>query len=448
MGSQLIVGHHEAGYLNAPRFSLHPNMVRGLMRFVGGFVLFLASIALAWPAAAEAQNPAASLIHHHDATRPDYLRDLLLGGDVSIRLPPPPRGQPPAVVRGVYLNAWVFGSTRFNDLVALADSTEINAFVIDVKDGTGYFTYRSSLPLAVSIGANRELRARDTRRRLAILREHGIHPIARIVVAKDPLLAVERPHWAIQDIDGGIWRDRFGTPWVDTHRDSVWMYAADVAAEAVLMGFREVQFDYVRFPDDRPEFLARAVYPSNQANRTRRSAIRRYLNLLRERIGDLGVPFTISVFGLTTSATNDLGIGQYWDDLVTAADVVLPMVYPSHYSRGAFGFRRPNAEPYEVVRRAIEAGLRRSAEFRDAARIRPYLQSFTLGRPRYTAAEVRAQIDAVEGLGLTDWILWNASGRYPAGALRTIGGVAQTASPQEVLEAVTMQRERVPVPRP
>ncbi len=385
------------------------------------------AVACVLPAAwqtASAQDERDHLAAHHDLARPDYLREIVLEDGRSIRLPPPPPGRPPAVVRGLYLNAWVFGSKRLNDLVALADTTEINAFVIDVKDGTGHLTYRSSIPVAVRIGANKELRARDTERRVAMLRERGIHPIARIVVAKDPLLATQIPAWAIHDVDGGVWRDRFGTPWVDTHRDSVWMYAADVAAEAVLMGFREIQFDYVRFPDDRPEYLERAVYPSQQESATRRSAIRKYIRYLKERIGALGVPFTIDVFGLTTSARTDLGIGQYWDDLVTAADVVLPMVYPSHYARGAFGFGRPNAEPYEVVRRALESGLQRSADIGASATIRPYLQSFTLGRPRYTAVEVRAQIDAVEDLGLTDWVLWNASGRYPPGALRPLQATA------------------------
>jgi hypothetical protein len=355
---------------------------------------------------------------HHDAIRPNYLAEITPEEPAAVRLPPPPRGQPPAVVRGLYLNAWVFGSARFYDLVALADTTEVNAFVIDVKDDTGYFTYRSSIPVAVAIGANDQRRVRNVEQRLAVLRDHGIHPIARIVVAKDPLLAERRPDWAVHDIDGGIWRDRFGTPWVDTHRDSVWMYAADVAAEAVLLGFREIQLDYVRFPDDRPEFLERAVYPARPGNRSRRSTIRAHLQLLRQRIAHIDVPLTVDLFGLTTSASNDLGIGQYWDDVVTAADVVLPMVYPSHYARGAFGFSRPNFEPYEVVRRAVEAGIKRSASIEGAARIRPYLQSFTLGRPRYSALEVRAQIDAVEDLGLTDWVLWNASGRYPPAALR------------------------------
>ncbi|MFQ5705196.1 MAG: putative glycoside hydrolase [Gemmatimonadales bacterium] len=355
---------------------------------------------------------------HHAEQRPDYLAEIDPRDLSAIRLPPPPPGEPPAVVKGLYLNAWVFGSKKFYDLVALADTTEVNAFVIDVKDGTGYVTYRSSVPVADAAGANAWARAPDVRERLQVLRKHGIHPIARIVVAKDTLLATHKPHWAVRDVDGGLWRDRFGGAWVDAYRDSVWIYAADLAAEAVLLGFREVQFDYVRFPDEPAELLQQAIFPGRQEGESRRAGIRRNLRLLKQRIEPLGIPLTVDAFGLTTSAKGDLGIGQNWEDLLSVADVVLPMVYPSHYHRGAYGFSFPNAEPYGVVKRALEDGLRRAQAIPGAARIRPFLQSFSIRRVRYTAVEVRAEIAAVEDLGLTDWVLWNASGRYPAGAFR------------------------------
>jgi hypothetical protein len=316
------------------------------------------------------------------------------------------------------MNAWVFGSERFYDLLALADTTEINAFVIDVKDVRGFITYRSSIPTAVEIGANRLVRARNVRERLSILADHGIHPVARIVVAKDTMLANHKPDWAVRDRDGGIWHDRFGDPWVDAYCDSVWLYAADIAAEAVLMGFREIQFDYVRFPDEPAENLERAVFNCRRPGESRRNGVRRNLELAATRIKALGVPFTADVFGLATSARNDLGIGQYWEDVLGIADVVLPMVYPSHYHAGSYGISFPNAEPYETVRHALEDGIERAAAIDGAAKIRPFLQSFSIRRVRYTAEEVRAEIQAVEDVGLTDWVLWNASGRYPAGAFR------------------------------
>jgi len=328
----------------------------------------------------------------------------------------------------------VFGSSRFYDLVALADTTEINSIVIDVKDATGYMTYHSSVPTAVEIGANAMVRAPNARAQLALLEARGIHAIARIVVARDALLAKRKPQWAVRDSDGGLWRDGLGEPWVDAYHDSVWIYAADLAAEAVLMGFKEIQFDYVRFPDEPAARMRRAVFTARRDGESQRASIRHHVAMLRDRVGRLGVPFTIDVFGLTTSAQGDMGIGQSWDDLTPLADVLLPMVYPSHYPRGAYGIPYPNAEPYEIVRRAVEDGIRRSEGVAGAARIRPYLQAFTLRAPRYTAAEVRAQISAVEDLGLTDWILWNARGVYPAAALRRMVSGAQPPATDTVDE--------------
>jgi hypothetical protein len=320
----------------------------------------------------------------------------------------------------------------------MAETTEVNALVIDVKDDTGYLTYRSAVPTAIEIGANARVRAPDVRERLALLHEKGIHPIARIVVAKDPLLARNKGDWAVRDRRGGLWKDRLGFAWVDAYRDSVWLYAADIAAEAVLLGFAEVQFDYLRFPDEPREVLANAVFSAREPGESPRDAVRRNVGLMRERTRHLGVPFTLDVFGLTTSADGDLGIGQVWEDLAPIADVLLPMVYPSHYGRGAYGIANPNAEPYRVVRRALEDGLARNARIDNAPKIRPYLQAFTIYRVRYTAERVREQIRAAEELGIQDWVLWNARGVYPPAALRPVGDDLTRAAPGDsgILEAL------------
>lgn len=327
--------------------------------------------------------------------------------------PAPPLRRPPAQVRALYVNGWAFGGSRFWDLVRLADSTEVNSFVIDVKDDTGYLTYRSAVPTAIAIGANSQLRARDAEARLRALHQRGIHAIARIVVAKDPLLARQKPAWSVQDRRGGLWRDRLDFAWVDAYNDSVWVYAAELAAEAVQLGFSEVQFDYVRFPDEPRARMAYAIFPSRRGNESARNAVSRNLRLLRDRVKPLGVPFTIDVFGMTTNVSVDLGIGQVWEDLVSTADVVLPMVYPSHYYHAMYGASRPNAEPYRVVKGALADGQRRAREMgQRTAEIRPYLQAFTLGAPRYTPEHVQEQIRAASDLGIHSWVLWNPRSAY------------------------------------
>ncbi|HET8623972.1 MAG TPA: putative glycoside hydrolase, partial [Gemmatimonadales bacterium] len=287
-------------------------------------------------------------------------------------------------------------------------------------------------PTAIAIGANEQRRARDTDERLRVLQAHGIYAIGRIVVAKDPLLAARKSAWAVQHVNGGLWRDRLDFAWVDAFNDSVWVYAAQLAAEAVKIGFAEVQYDYVRFPDEPPSRLASALFTARDSGESKRQGVARGLAILRERTKPLGVPFTIDVFGLTTTATGDLGIGQLWEDLVSTADVVLPMVYPSHYYRGMYQSRHPNGEPYRIVRRALEDGLKRSQALPKTAEIRPYLQAFTLGPPRYTPAEVRAQIRAVNDLGLTSWVLWNPRSAYDPGIFRseaTLTALAGVSAP-------------------
>ncbi|MGH7533687.1 MAG: putative glycoside hydrolase [Gemmatimonadales bacterium] len=332
--------------------------------------------------------------------------------DTVIDWPVPPVTPPPKVVKAIYLNAWTFGSPRFFDLVRLADTTEINAFVVDVKDDTGFLTYRSSVPTAEAIGADGAIRAPDTRRRLAVLRAHNIYPIARIVVAKDPLLARKKPAWSVQDIAGGLWHDRLGFAWVDAYNDSIWVYAAQLGAEAVHTGFGELQFDYVRFPDEPRSRMASARFPARRDHESIRDAVARHLRMLRDRVHALGVPFTIDVFGLTATADGDIGIGQVWEDLASTADVVLPMVYPSHYFGGFYNISHPNSEPYAVVHRALEDAEHRTALLKHPAEIRPYLQAFTLGPPRYTPVEIRDQIRAAADVGIRSWVLWNPRGVY------------------------------------
>src|SRR2546423_7687935 len=338
-----------------------------------------------------------------------------------------------ANIKGLYVNAWAFGSSKLWQLLRLADETAVNGFVIDAQDDTGCMLYPSTVPTAELIGANRCVRAKDARARLDTLAAHHIYAIARIVVAKDPLLAERKAAWSVKDrVTGVLWRDRINIAWVDAYNDSVWIYSAQLAQEAARMGFQEVQFDYVRFPDEPRERMATAIFPAHRAGQTQREAVRDSVALLKDRLRPFGVPVTFDIFGLTASVTTgDLGIGQVWEDFVSVADVVLPMVYPSHYYRGAFGYAWPNGQPYHIVHSALTDALQRSRPLPGSAEIRPFLQAFTLGRrlPRYTPFEIREQIRAAEDLGITSWVLWNPRSVYQRGSLRPKNGIAPAATP-------------------
>ena len=266
----------------------------------------------------------------------------------------------PDAVKGIYLSAWAAGSSkRSQALIDLATRTEINTFVIDLKDASGYVSYPTAVMTAREAGADQEIRIRDLVGLLERLQEEGIYPIARIVMVKDPLLIRARPEWAVQDTAGGVWVNSNGLVWANPHDQRVWDYHVELAKEAAAVGFPEIQWDYVRFADAPPEDLGRAVYPGAEGRR-RRDAVEAFLEYARAELEDSGVAMTLDVFGATTSAESDVGIGQYWERFIRSVDVALPMVYPSHYWVGSFGHKDPNGHPYEIVRAALVSGLKRS----------------------------------------------------------------------------------------
>lgn len=328
----------------------------------------------------------------------------------------------PEAVRGIYLNAWAAGSAgRSAALMELAARTELNTFVIDIKDASGYVSHPTQVPLAHEVGATEEVRIRDLPGLLERLEQAGIYPIARIVIVKDPLVVAARPDLAVQDTAGGVWVDEKGLVWLNPHSREVWEYHLALAKEVVAMGFPEIQWDYVRFPDASRADLDRSHFPGGE-DITKPDAIRAFLEYSREELHALGVQVTADVFGVTTSASRDVGIGQVWESFIDVVDVALPMVYPSHYWQGSFGIDTPNAYPYEIVREALTDAVRRSAAVEGAGRTRPWLQDFSLGQPPYGAPEVRAQIQATNDVGIDEWILWNPSSRYTEEALEPVGG--------------------------
>ena len=335
----------------------------------------------------------------------------------------------PDAVKGIYVNAWAAGSAaRSQALIDLATRTEVNTFVIDLKDASGYVSHATHVMTAREAGADQEIRIRDLVGLLERLQEADIYPIARIVMVKDPLLIRARPEWAVQDTAGGVWVDSKGLVWANLHDRRVWDYHVDLGKEAAAVGFPEIQWDYVRFADAPQEDLDRAVYPGAEGRR-RRDAVEAFLEYARAELEDSGVAMTLDVFGATTSAKSNVGIGQYWERFIGSVDVALPMVYPSHYWVGSFGFQDPNGHPYEIVRAALVSALQRSKAVEGAGVTRPWLQDFTLGPPRYEAPEVRAQIQATYDAGIDEWLLWNASSRYTEGALAPADGYPEGVEP-------------------
>ncbi len=315
----------------------------------------------------------------------------------------------PQFVKGIYTTAWMAGSGKWlAQTIDFMSQTGINSLVVDVKDDTGTISYQSKVPLAEAIGSW-ERKIGDPAKLLETLRQHRIYPIARIVVFKDPYLAKHKPEWAVQDSSGGLWEDHKGLNWVDPNNKAYWDYIVAIAREAIGLGFQEIQFDYVRFTSDGA--IQRCVYPFSNGE-LKQDVIRDFLKYAREQLKPYHVPISADIFGLTTSALDDQGIGQLYEKIIANVDIVSPMVYPSHYAPGSFGLGNPNLHPYETVYRAIRDAHKRLEKAGNTTTVlRPWLQDFNLGA-HYGRQEIQKQIQAVRDAGASEWIFWNPSCRY------------------------------------
>ncbi len=318
------------------------------------------------------------------------------------------QGEP---VRALYVNRWATQSRRrMAKLIATADSTEINAFVIDMKDEFG-LNYHSANP-AFAKNAGTASVVPNLAAFLDTLKAHHILPIARMVVFKDSVTARNHPEWTIRREDGSIWRDKKGIAWVNPYHKELWEYNIGVAEELVKAGFREVQFDYIRFPEPYPS-LPKQVFP-DAGGLSKPDALAGYLKEAKTRLNALGVRSTADIFGLVTTVNGPLEVGQYWEKISPNVDVVLPMVYPSHYPHGELGIKNPNAEPYQVIMTAISRARERDKKLgiQEHEHVRPWLQAFTLGAPAYGPEQLQAEKKAVYDAGYDGWVMWNPGSIY------------------------------------
>jgi hypothetical protein len=315
------------------------------------------------------------------------------------------------VVRALYVNRFAAQSAKkMKRLIELADQTEINAFVIDMKDEFG-LNYRPSNATFARNAGNAGT-VRNLPALLDTLRAHKILPIARLVVFKDSVTARVHPEWTIRQRDGSVWRDKKGLAWVNPYHHELWDYNIGVAEELAKMGFGEIQFDYIRCPEPYKS-LPPQVFPDNKGV-PKPDVLASYLKEANARLDKVGARTTADIFGLVTTVRGALEIGQEWEKVSPAVDVVLPMVYPSHYPRGDLGLAVPNAEPYKVLNISLTSARRRDTKLgiTKAEHVRPWLQAFTLGKPPYGPAEIEAQKKGAYDAGYDGWVLWSPGSKY------------------------------------
>lgn len=320
-------------------------------------------------------------------------------------------------VKGVYATAHSAGGARLNTLLKLLDETELNSLVIDVKDDWGYITWPTGNPELEARGTTQKIIA-DMPKLMSTLAEHNVYPIARVVVFKDSVLSQKNPELSYINPDGSLWVNGRKESFVNPYMKEVWDYNIAIAKEAAKAGFKEIQFDYVRFPEG---FEKRAdIMKYYKDERTRIDAVAEFVKYAREQLTPLGVRVSVDIFGYAASVPAAEGIGQDFVKISENVDIISPMIYPSHYTEGWFGAKVPDAEPHKTIAGAmVDTNKKLEPISNIKPIIRPWIQDFTAswvpGYIKYGKHEVEEQIRALKENGTEEFLLWNAGNSYTSG---------------------------------
>lgn len=319
---------------------------------------------------------------------------------------------PPDEVRAIYISGWVAGSpSMMSNLISFIENSKINAVIIDIKDSTGVISFLAKDNAFLDSFGTDSTRISDIDALIEKLHSKNIYVIGRLTTFQDPLLAKTNPSFAFKRTDdGSIWKDRKGLSFINPNNKEAWNYIATLAEYSYQKGFDEINFDYIRYPSDGDIKHIDYEIPSGF---TRRHYMKKFYEYIDVRLREgKKIPISADIFGLVTSASDDIGIGQYFEDIIPHFDFVAAMVYPSHYSSGFFGYSNPNEHPYGVVHAAMKSAKERAiAMDQDPQKLRTWIQDFSLG-VHYGKKEITDQIKATYDVGLDSYMVWDPKNRY------------------------------------
>ncbi len=344
----------------------------------------------------------------------------------------------PKHVKSIYMSACYAGSRELREgLAKLVDDTELNSIIIDIKDFSGKISF---LPNDSWDGyLSDTCSAKDMKDFIKNLHDRGIYVIGRITSFQDPYFAKLHPEIAVKKSSDKtkLWEDRKGIQYLDPSAPLTIEHLTKLAIDSYDAGFDEINFDYIRFPSDGN---MKDIYFPFSEGKDKAVVMEDVYKSLSLNLKPKGIVISADLFGMVTTNTDDLNIGQVLERALPYFDYIAPMVYPSHYPPNFNGWKDPNKVPYELIKFVMSAAVKRTVattttvptfdgvkiastspqlytkESFDAQKMRPWIQDFDYGG-NYDIAEVKAQIKATYDSGLTSWMLWSPSNKYTVGAL-------------------------------
>ncbi|MBU1199231.1 MAG: putative glycoside hydrolase [Nanoarchaeota archaeon] len=311
-------------------------------------------------------------------------------------------------VRGVFLYSWnTRNKDKLEELIDNMKQSNLNAVVVDIKSNAGEILYNTQNDLAKTIESKYSALG-NLEKFIKKFHDENIYFIARHVVFNDPILAKKRPDLAIHNQNGEVWKGEMAksyVPWADPNSAEVQKYNLDILEEVCKAGIDEIQFDYIRFPAHK-----NLVYSHQEPDTSKIQVLQKFLNDAWLIADKYDVKVGIDIFGFSIYNSGDLGIGHSFLDLLESIDVISPMLYPSHYTTGNFGFEKPQNHPYEVISSSVEKANKMAKEKNVV--VRPWIQAFGWNTPTYSIEYIMDEIQAVYDGGSTSFLVWNANNNY------------------------------------
>ena len=334
----------------------------------------------------------------------------------------------PVKVKGIYVSGNRAGSDGIDELIALCNRTEINAMVIDVKNDDGSLTFAMKGPAIEELGiVPASVPIKDIEGLIGKLYANDIYPIARIVTFKDNIIKEKHPEYMLKNKDGSFYESNEPgnqkATWLNPYNKDVWDYVLTVSKGAAAVGFKEIQFDYIRFHEGAT--ADKVDFGLDAAEKSKMQVISEFTKYIVEGLHAEGVYVSADVFGaIITSKLDAEIVGQDYAQMAQYLDYICPMVYPSHYADNSFGVEHPDLDPYGILLGAMKASndqLQQINSLDHKAIVRPWLQDFTAKwmpvHQTYGPEQLKEQIQGVYDEGLHEWLLWNASNRYTEAGL-------------------------------
>lgn len=306
--------------------------------------------------------------------------------------------------KSMYLNAGGNVIGNIDSYLEIAKSSGVNAIVVDIKDGA--LGYPVEVAKDYSMTAyNSAINSFDIyKKAIDKIKAANIYAIGRIVVFNDTHYGKDHPEACIQS-------NASSQLWPSGYSRGAWEYNVELAKAAVKdMGFNEIQFDYVRFPEA-AYYMSQSSSTNfrNTYNEEKAEAIQNFLFYATDQLHKEGIYLSVDVFG-ECSSEYVTSYGQYWPAISNVVDVVSSMPYTDHFGRNIDTW----SNAYGTVYNWALGAAKRQKEIPTPAIARTWITAYDTPywNPTvvYGAGKIADQAKALVDAGLKGgFITWNSA---------------------------------------